>query len=342
MVNAASGLQQVGHHCIVAGKGNSLLLEKAGEKGLETFDINIISDISIFHALILSHYIKKHDIDLVISKRRDLAVAGLAARWGGRLPVIVRSGSPPQKSLRKHVFLIRKLADGLVTNTNTIRDIYRANSLPDDNFIKVVYNGMLVDDDVPAFDFHARHPGRSIVLCVGRLNAIQKGYTYLIDALQTLKNDYPELLVHVLGDGKDRIMLENLARRKGVAEMIVFIGYVDHPAPYMKGCDVFLHPSLLEGMPNAAMEAMAYGKPVIMTGVNGAAELSLDGKLALVIPPASHTAIAEALKEVLDNPQKFATMAQAAQMHVRKHYTMETMVAALDDFISEKAKEKIR
>ncbi len=341
VVNAASGLQQIGHHCIIAGKGNSIFFEKAMDQGLETFDINIFSDISIYHALKLSHFIKKHKIDVVISKRRDLAVAGLAARWGGRLPVIVRSGSPPQKSLRKHVFLISKLADGLVTNTKTIRDIYRANALPDDNFIKVIYNGMLIDDDVSAFDFFARHPGRSIVLCVGRLNAVQKGYIYLIDALQALKNDYPDLLVYILGDGKDSRMLENLANRKGVKEMIVFAGYVDQPAPYMKGCDVFLHPSLIEGMPNAAMEAMAYGKPVIMTNVNGAAELSLDGKLAQIIPPASHTAIAETLKKVLDKPKEFEPMARAAKKHVRSHYTFEIMIAALDDFISAKAKAKL-
>ncbi len=342
VVNAAWGLQKAGHHCIVASKGNSLLLEKAREKNIQTFAINIISDISIYHTFMLWRFIKKNGIELVIIKRRDLAVAGLAARWGGSLPVIVRSGSPPQKSLRKHVFLISNLADGMVTNTNTIRDLYRANSLPDDNFIKVIYNGLLIDDDVPAFDFYASHPGRTIILCVGRLNAIQKGYTYLIDALQILKNDYPELLVYVLGEGKDRRMLESLASRKGVADMIAFAGYVDQPAPYMKGCDVFIHPSLLEGMPNAAMEAMAYGKPVIMTGVNGAAELSLDGQLALVIPPASHTAIAASLKEVLDDPQKFTTMAQAAKNHVRKHYTFETMIKTLDDFISEKAKEKRR
>ncbi len=342
VVNAAWGLQKAGHHCIVASKNNSLMLQKARDKGIQTFAINIISDISFYHAFQLWHFIKKNGIDVVISKRRDLAVAGLAARWGGRLPVIVRSGLPPQKSLRKHVFLISKLADGLVTNTTTIRDIYRAHSLPDDNFIKVIYNGLLIDDNVPAFDFKAEHPGRSIILCVGRLDVIQKGYTYLIDALDTLKNDYPEMLIYVLGDGKDRKMLQNLAARKGVKDMIAFAGYVDQPAPYMKGCDVFLHPALFEGMPNAAMEAMAYGKPVIMTGVNGAAELSMDGKLAVVIPPASHTAIAASLKEVLDDPQIFATMAQAAKNHVRKHYTLEKMIEALESFISEKAKEKRR
>lgn len=342
MVNAASGLLQTGHHCIIAGKGNSVFFEKAKEKGIETFDINIFSDISIYHAFKLAQYIKKQKIDLVISKRRDLAVAGLAARWAGRLPVIVRSGSPPRKSLRKHVFLIRKLAVGLVTNTNTIRDIYRANALPDDNFIKVIYNGIQVDDNVSAFDFDARYPDRSVVLCVGRLNAIQKGYTFLIDALQTLKNDYPELLVYVLGDGKDRRMLESLSKRKGVAGNIHFAGYVDQPAPYMKGCNMFLHPSLIEGMPNAAMEAMAYGKPVIMTNVNGAAELTQDGKLAHIIPPASHKTIAESLKGALDNPHKFSKMAQAAQQHVREHFTMEKMIAGLNDFISEKSKEKRR
>lgn len=340
VVNAASGLQQAGHHCIVAGKGNSLLLNKAGERGLETVAVNIFSDISIYHSLKLWYLLKKYRIDLVISKRRDLAVAGIAARLAGRLPVIVRSGAPPRKSLRKHVFLIKNLADGLVTNTNTIREIYHANSLPDKNFIKVIYNGLLIDDETPACNFNLKFPGKTIVLCAGRLNSHQKGYKYLIDALVLMKKDYPDLLVYVLGEGKDRSLLETQAKRNGVEDMILFAGYVDQPAAFMKSCDVFLHPSLFEGMPNAAMEAMAYGKPVIMTDVNGAAELSLHGKLALLIPPANHTAIAEALKEVLDEPEKFASMARMAKSYVRNHFTIESMVTALDHFISEKAKQK--
>jgi glycosyltransferase involved in cell wall biosynthesis len=342
VVNAASGLQQAGHHCIIASKGNSLLLRKAGERNLETLAINIFSDVSIYHSFMLWRVLKKHRVDLVISKRRDLAVAGLAARWAGRLPVIVRSGSPPHKSLRKHVFLIKKLADGLVTNTNTIRDIYRNNSLPDNDFVKVIYNGLLLDDQVSAFNYNAKFPGKTIVLCAGRLNAREKGYIHIIDALQAIRNDYPNVLVYVLGEGKDKSLLEALAKRKGVEDMICFAGYVDQPAAYMKSCDVFLHPSLFEGMPNAAMEAMAYGKPVIMTDVNGAAELSLNGKLAFLIPPANHTAIAEALITVLDNPEKFAAMASMAKSYVRNNYTIASMITALDNFISEKAKQKRR
>ncbi len=338
VLNAAVGLQHAGHQCIVASKGNSRLLQEATEKGIETLAINIFSDISIYHALKIARMIKKRSVDLVISKRRDLAVAGMAARWAGKVPVIVRSGVPPQKSLRKHVFLIRKLAHGLVTNTNTIREIYLANSLPNNNFIRVIHNGISLDDKIEAFDFNEKLRGKTILLCAGRLNNQQKGYTYLIDALQLLKKDHPNLYVYVLGEGKDRNMLEAYARHKGVAHMICFAGHVDQPAKYMKGCDVFIHPALFEGMPNAAMEAMAYGKPVIMTNVNGAAELSNNGQFAEIIPPANHSAIARSIEKVLADTHIYKAMADLAKIHVRKNFTMKQMVDGLESFIYDVSK----
>lgn len=340
VVNAAAGLQRAGHQCIVASKGNSRLLQKAAEKGVETLAVNIFSDISIYHALKLARVIRKRSVDLVISKRRDLAVAGLAAKWAGNVPVIVRSGVPPQKSLRKHVFIIKKLAHGLVTNTNTIRELYLANGLPGNNFIRVIHNGISLDDKTEAFDFNAKFPGKTIVLCAGRLNNEQKGYSYLIDALQLMKNEHPNLIVYVIGEGKDRNMLETSARHQGVENMICFAGHVDHPAAYMKGCDLFLHPALYEGMPNAAMEAMAYGKPVIMTNVNGAAELSRNGQFAEIIPPANHEAIARSIEKVLADPHKYMARAEMAKIHVREHFTMEQMVHGLTNFILELSNRK--
>ncbi len=335
VVNAAAGLQQLGHTTFVISKPDSILLKKAVEKGVEVKAMNIFSDLSLYHAIRLSGFIRKNKIDVVISKRRDLAVAGVAARMGGSPVVIVRSGVPPLKSLRKHVFLIKKLANGLITNTRTIKDLYKAHGLAVEGFVKVIYNGVTIDDRTPKFDFEQLFPLKKIILSAGRLNATHKGYVYLMDAVSMLKHENPHWHFYIIGDGKDRKRLENYAKENNIADNITFAGYVDQAAAYMKACDVFLHTSLYEGMPNAVMEAMAYGKPVVMTDVNGARELSDGGKHAVIIPPADAGAIAEAVTEVLSEPGKFAKRAQEAKKYVRATYSQESMISKLESFLKE-------
>ncbi|MFO7873558.1 MAG: glycosyltransferase [Bacteroidales bacterium] len=341
VVHAAGQLRQRGYTTFVAGKRDSILLNQSAKMGAITVPVNIISDISPYHVWKLARLIRKLQIDVVISKRHDLAVAGAAARISTKPAVIVRSSSPPRSSLKKHLFLISRLADGLITNTTTIRDIYKSQGLPDDGFMQVIYNGLPVYDDVQGYNFQDAYPGRTVILCVGRLVAA-KGYFYLIDALERLSEKRSDILVYVLGEGKDKHKLQEYARRKGVEDMILFAGYRDQPVPWIKGCDLFLHPSLYEGMPNAPMEAMAYGKPVIMTKVNGADELSRNGRLAKLIPPADADAIVKAIEETINNPQSSRAMADNARQHVRSFFSMDAMVNNLEAFIIDRQQTKNR
>ncbi|MDR4988544.1 MAG: glycosyltransferase [Bacteroidales bacterium] len=336
VVNAASGLQRMGHDVTVISKKDSVLLEKVAGQGGAVHPVNIFSDVSLYHAVKLSRFMRRHQFDIIISKRWDLAVTGLAAKLAGGLPVVVRTGVPPQKSLKKHVLLIKKLAVGLITNTTTIRDVYTSLAGFPDDFIKVIYNGVSFEDKAPAFDFQKLFPGKKVVLCAGRLDAFQKGYFVLIEALSIVKKHHPDVMVYVLGTGRDRDKLLEYARSKGVNDSIVFAGYTDTPSVYMKACDVFLHTALFEGMPNAVMEAMAYARPVVMTDVNGAAELSDHGKYAVLIPPSDPEKTAVALSEVLSSPGRYRQMALDAKDFVRKQFSMDAMLEQLEYLLEEK------
>ncbi len=332
VVNAASGLHNKGHFVRVAGRKDSVLLNEVSGKGVQTVVFDIRNDINIFQAYRLSRFIRKHQIDVIICKSRELAVCGMAAKWSGNPVVIRRTGSPPPSRSKKLARRTRKFVKGVVTNTTTIKDIYLNHGFTQQDFVKVIYNGMHFDDEVSPFDFTKVFPGKTIGLCVGRTVG-HKGYFFLIDALSTLKQTHPELLFYVLGDGKDKERLISYAREKQVDQMIHFAGYVHEPVTYYKGCDFFLHPSLYEGMPNAAMEAMAYGKPVIMTRVNGADELSENGRFARLIPAANAQAISNAVARALENKVDFMEMGQKARKMVRERYGMNTMIDELEHYL---------
>ncbi len=335
LLNAAEGLKNKGHTIYVGGRPGSVLLEKASQRGLQTAGFNILSDLSPYHVFKIASFIKKQSIDVLITRDRDLAVGGLAARVAGNTTVLVRHGLPLRSSFRKHSFLLRRLADGLITNTRTIRDFYQEKGVADKEFVKVIYNGIEPEDHSPSFDFKKQFPGKKVVLTSCRL-APQKGLFYLIDAIGLLKNECRDLVFFVLGQGKLYGKLKAYAEKKGVSDMIRFEGFVENVRPYLKGCDIFILPSLYEGMPNAAMEAMACGRPVVLTEVNGSKELVPDESVGMLIPPRDAEAIAGAVKKLAGDRELSDRLGRNARRYVLENFTVAQMISSLELYIKDK------
>ena len=395
VVTAAAGLREKGHDVVVGGRHNSCLLEAAHARGIQTATFNILSDMSPYQIIRIARFLRRQQPDVVITRSRDLAVTGIAARLAGNPVVLVRHGLPLMGRIRKHLFLLKKLADGIITNTHSIKDLYeRKNWLPRD-FTRVVYNGTEVGRDmsennetgqdvpennetgrevtednkivrnVPEYNevgrdvpednqngsddrhnttgvnssdegmgLRERFPEKKVVLAVGRLSH-QKGYHYLIDAIAMLQKKRNDLVFVVLGNGKLHRSLEAYARKQGVEDMIHFEGFVRDVSPYLACCDLFVLSSLYEGMSNAAMEAMAHGKPVIITNVNGAAELIPDPGKGVLIPPCCPESIADSVNRLLENPQLRREMGREARKHVAENFPMESMVNHLESYLQE-------
>lgn len=335
-VNAAEGLHRKGNTVYAAVQDKSVMKEELMSRGVQTISFNLYSNLSLYQALRLFWIIRKYKIDVVICKGQELVVCGLAVKLSKQTILIRRTGSPPlRKKSRKLIWRTHCFVDGVVTNTTTIKQVYARHGFSSSDFVKVIYNGLSINDVIPPYDFSKAYPGKKVVLCVGRAVA-HKGYFYLIDALPEIKKQFPDLYFYVVGDGKDKERLIAYAKEKRVEDAIYFAGYVHNPVPYFKGCDFFLHPSLYEGMPNAPMEAMAYGKPVIMTRVNGAEELSKGGEYALLIPPASPEAISGAIRNAMENPEVFKALGKKAKPYVRQTFGMDTMISHLENFITQR------
>jgi glycosyltransferase involved in cell wall biosynthesis len=339
LISAATGLRDNGHRVIVGGRPGSRLLKAARLHGLETVAFNIFSDISVYHVFRIASFLRANKIGVLITKGRDLAVAGTAAWMGGNPLVLVRHGLPMRSSFKKHTFLLRTLADGVITNTTTIKDLYEVNGWVEKDFTKVIYNGAFAPNNVASYNYSEKFPGKKIVLTVGRL-AVQKGYYYLIDAIALLSREHNDLMFVVLGEGKLYSKLVSYARKKGVSDKIHFEGFVENVVPYLKGCDLFVLPSLYEGMSNAAMEAMSYGKPVILTNVNGAKELIPDKGKGLLIPPHDAQAIAEAVLKLKDDNELCERLGNEAKRYVLANFPVSEMIANIQTLIDERIAAK--
>ena len=127
------------------------------------------------------------------------------------------------------------------------------------------------------------------VLYAGRLGP-EKNIGYLIKAFAALQKTVPQAVLWVAGRGPEGPALESLARQLGVADKVKFLGFLDHPtlARYYAACDVFVLPSIQEAQPLVAMEAMWFGRPVIVTRAIVAAEEMVDqGVNGYIVDPDS-------------------------------------------------------
>jgi glycosyltransferase involved in cell wall biosynthesis len=116
-----------------------------------------------------------------------------------------------------------------------------------------------------------------------------------------------------------------MAATLGVAGRIEFLGWVDDLSSVLSRWDVFVLPSLEEGFPLAALEAMATGLPVVASSVGGVPELVVDGKTGWLVPPGDVEALAARLHLLLSNPEQRLSMGAAAAVRVRDHFSLAQM-----------------
>jgi len=132
----------------------------------------------------------------------------------------------------------------------------------------------------------------------------------------------------LVGDGPERSALENLIAELGIEGSVWMAGDRDDIPELLACLDVFVLPSLGEGISNTVLEAMASGLPVVATRVGGNPELVEDGVTGLLVPVGDVTALANALLTLVEDPAQCEQMAHAAVRRVQRDFDWEATVAA--------------
>lgn len=196
---------------------------------------------------------------------------------------------------------------------------------------QTVYNGV----DPSAFPSQSdRHKIRQelgntqgpVLVTVARLTE-QKGHRYLLQAFPELLKTWPELCCVFVGEGELQDALQHMAIGLGVERACRFVGVREDIAAVLAAADLFVLPSLSEGFPFVLLEALAMGRPVVATRVNGVPELIEDHKTGLLVPPRDPQALAAAIREVLSDPAAALRMGAAGRVVVQERFTVDRMVA---------------
>ena len=168
------------------------------------------------------------------------------------------------------------------------------------------------------------------LLSVGRLSA-PKGYPILIEAVALLRERGCNLRLTLVGEGAERASLEKLIALRDLGNYVRLAGACNHDrlVDYYESSDAFVMSSFLEGVPVVLMEAMAMELPCIATWITGIPEIIDKDVEGLLVPPASASAIADAVERLIEDPEGARRLGTAARRKVILKYHLERNVERL-------------
>jgi len=212
--------------------------------------------------------------------------------------------------------------------------------------VRLIWNGAPLDEFAPVAPETARAARRSlgiaedalVVGTIGRLSE-QKGHRYLIEAAPALLGPRPSAHLLIVGDGDQMPALQAQAAALGVAARVTFAGHRTDVPGLLGALDVFAISSTYEGTPLALFEAMAAGKAIVSTAVDGCREVLEDGLTGLLVPPRDPAALATALGRVLDDALLRRSLADEAR-RASTRYDIRSCVAAMEALYDEVLAER--
>ena len=205
------------------------------------------------------------------------------------------------KILTPIIKLIWQEAHFVVSNSQGLKDL--ANQSAPKQAIDIIYNGIDVNEFFPRSDWEKATQN---IITVSRLTK-RKGIEYLISAISEVKKSFPGVKLFLAGDGDYRESLSGLVSHLELEETVIFLGLVPHeelPAQVYQKADLFVLPSLNEGMSNTMLEALASGLPLIATPTGGSEELIEEGKNGFIVPMKDPSALAEKIKFIFEQEKE--------------------------------------
>lgn len=288
----------------------------------------------------------------IVHSRNWAAMDAIPAARLARVPIVVhgehgRDAADPegQNRRRKRIRQVfSPLVDRFVTvSYNLRRWLLETVRLPEAKIV-TIHNGV----DTQRFTDQDREAGRRalgvcdgqlVVGTVGRLDPV-KDQAGLLNAFAQVRAEVPDTLLILVGEGPCRGELEALATTLGLHPSIRLLGERSDVPLLLKGLDLFVLPSIAEGISNTILEAMATGLPVVATRVGGNPELVEDGITGALIPPRDPETLAKTLIGYLQDPHLRAVQGRAARKRAVDQFDLGRMAEAYQELYISLAREK--
>jgi glycosyltransferase involved in cell wall biosynthesis len=209
-------------------------------------------------------------------------------------------------------------------NVNPTKIVTLYNGI-DTNKYKADMNGSCLLNE---FNLHKNYPTVGVI---GRLDKM-KGIDCFLNAVAEIVKKTKEAQFLIVGDGPLKGELKKRAYYLGILERVVFTGFRKDIPDILSIIDILVASTLSEALPTSILEGMSAGKPVVATNVGGVPEVVINGETGILIPSKDSDALAAAILELLESPEKRVMMGKKGRQHVMEHFSIENMVREYERF----------
>lgn len=306
------------------------LVEACRKQGIDTALFPCRGKFDLKTVLKIRQFITGHGIDVIHSHGyKSNIYACLAAIGTGCVTIStchnwIDSSSKLRFYSRLDLFFL-KFFRQLVAVSPLVEEKLLESGIPSEK-VKVIYNGVNLErfsrscDDRELRRTLGIKPAAAVVGTVGRLSA-EKGHGLLLQAALKVLEKHPDTYFVLVGDGplRDKLQSEFASSR------IIFAGPRHDVEKFYSMMDIFVLPSLTEGLPMALLEAMASSKPVIATGVGAIPEVFSSDEIGRIVPPGDESALADAIVYFLENLKKAQAIGKACARRVSEDFSAVKM-----------------
>jgi glycosyltransferase involved in cell wall biosynthesis len=296
------------------------------------FPVTSLRNASIaVHLVRFSRWCREQSIAVVHTTEMPSNIFGLPGAALARVPVRIGSRREINRGRTRRDIATQRaaycFAHTIVANSRAAADRLLLERVPSRK-VTIIPNGLDLDLDVLKGGAAPRSTLRTIVV-VANLRA-EKGHDVLIDAAADVLRRFPDARFEIVGTGPERDRLLARSQARQVAHAFFFLGHREDVTARLMAADIFVLPSRSEAFPNAVLEAMAAGLPIVASGVGGIPELVDNGRTGLLVSPGDSKDLADRLCELMADPAQAARLGEAARSEARSRYSFDRMVAAFE------------
>ncbi|MBN1155701.1 glycosyltransferase [candidate division KSB1 bacterium] len=303
------------------------------------FDFSLISK--------LSRLMRQQKVDLVMTTLFYADVIGSLAARMAHVPVCVswETRSHPKGSgvgQPRHIYSYRtamKYVKKIVSVSDAVKKfLIEERNIPESKITTIRY-GIDIDkyrktDGSKKRSELGYENDTFLIGVVARLSS-QKGHTYLLDAIPDIIRDFPKARFIFIGDGPLRQELEEKSRHLELDEVVTFLGSRTDVPELLNSLDMFVLPSLYEGLPNVVLEAMASQKAIVATAVDGTPEAIIHEQSGLLVQPREPEQLALAIKRIMGDRDLKNRLELGARSRAEKEFSLKGQVKKFENLYEE-------
>jgi len=350
LIRLIDGLDKTKYFPIVlCARENKRFIQELEQRNIKFFPIktkNLITENKILKAILQApnflhlvfkniSIIKKEKIDILQANLFYSALFSLIAAKLYRKPFLWTLHTLDE--VFKYKILIKflsKFSDVTITICNNYTEVAKKEGINVSKF-QTIYDGIKTKEIISNFTGELKINNqlikKPIVAMIGRIDIEQKRQQNFIEAAEIVLKEISEAYFLIVGgisnsvEEKQKRELELLIEKKEISHRVLLTGFISNLEEIFANMDIFVLPSVKEGVPAAILEAMVAKKPVIATNVGGIPEVVIDGETGFLVEPKNPRAIAEKIIFLLRNREMAEEMGEKGFQQIKNCFTLEKM-----------------